>query len=267
MEKYSRQTHAHVKQLMPYSYFSTDVYLDFAAYVFERNGELLVVWQDILYPNEFPCVFTPQYSSNWEYAVISFATEEDIKKIQNDGIDVLIQNPMGEEFFYETATFTTPTGKLKSRIQQFTSQYTYTITHTCDRETIQTFYLFWKSQKKHESITFEESEEFFYYCLDHLEEYDIRQVYVYIEKQLVGFAWGVLHPESNNWVGLHLKVDYTVKGLSRFLHHKRALLFEDHPTCTLGTGVHDVGIRQFKKELGPIDTISYTYLLTGKKST
>lgn len=265
MEKFVSNEHSEFRKNLPFSYFSTNLYLDFSAYFFDRNSERLIVWQDILYPNEFPCIFTPRQKDNWPHCSIAFATEEDIEAIKKENIDILANKFMGNEFFYSTNNFINPKGSFKNRVNQFVSNYEYLLIHDCDRTRIIKFYDFWKSQREHDSITFKESEIFFNFCLDNLDKYDIKQVYVEIENEIIGLAWGIKFPESNNWIGLHLKVNYQYKGLSRFLHHERAKMFEDCKEFSLGTGVHDRGIDIYKEELGPIYKKAYYYLLTGDR--
>lgn len=112
---------------------------------------------------------------------------------------------------------------------------------------------------------FDENEELFMFMLDNLKKYNIKQVYVEVDKKLVGLGWGVKH-HVGGWVGLHLEVDYKFKGLSRFLHHERAKMFKNIKEFTLGTGAKEKGITNYKKELGPCRTVPYFYILTaGKK--
>jgi len=62
-------------------------------------------------------------------------------------------------------------------------------------------------------------------------------------------------------------VDYQYKGLSRFLHHERAKIFEQYAEFSLGTGVQDKGIDKYKEELSPSYKKAYSYLLTGDKKS
>jgi hypothetical protein len=111
-------------------------------------------------------------------------------------------------------------------------------------------------------MTFDESGDSFLYCVSNLKKYKVKQLYVEVDGKLAGLAFAVEH-SSGNWVGLHLKVDYSYKGLSRFLHNERAKLFSDKKLFTLGTSGYDLGIAQFKSELGPSHVIHYSYVLTG----
>lgn len=263
MKKIISKIHKEYSQLLPFSYFSSDIYLDFAAFTFERNGENIIVWQDLIFPHDFPSIFLPRNKANWINCSVAFATKDDIEKVKKGNIGILATKPMGAEYFYNTSNFTQPHGPLKTKINRFANNYRFELKSKCEKDKILKFYNFWKNQRKHESITFDESEEFFHFCLDNLNKYDIKQVYVEIEGKLAGFAWGIKH--RDNWIGLHLKVDYQYKGLSRFLHSERAKLFADKKEFTLGTGASDSGIENYKKELGPSREEDYFYLLTGGK--
>ena len=57
MEKFNSEKHRQYINHLPFSYFSVQSYLDFEAYVFRRNNELLIVNQDLYYPHDFPNFF------------------------------------------------------------------------------------------------------------------------------------------------------------------------------------------------------------------
>lgn len=266
MEKFSREKHPEVIQTLPFSYFSSDLYLDFAAYIFKKNGENIIVWQDILFSHEFPSIFMPKVKENWINSSVAFAAEDDVKAVNDENIEIILKKPMGAEFFYETKNFTNPSGDLRTKINKFINNYKFEITNECPKDKIVEFYDFWKSQRKHESITFDESEEFFNFCLDNLDKYGIKQVYVLSDNRLIGLAWGMEH-QSGNWIGLHLKADYSYRGLSRFLHQERAKLFTNLKEFTLGTGTNDLGIENYKEELGPAYKKNYFYILMGERKS
>lgn len=265
MEKFDSRKHLHYFiSSIPFSYFSTPIYLDFGTYIFLRNNENIFVSQDIFFPHEFPAVLLPKNKLNWQNLSFTFATETDIKKIEKENIEIKIKNLIGEEYFYKTNSLIEPRKEIVRRINQFKKLYKYRILKRYPKEKIIKFYEFWKSQKDRKGDTFEEGENFFFFCLNNLNKYSIKQIYIEVNKRIVGLAWGVFHPK-NGWVGLHLKVDYKIKGLSRFLHHERARLFSDIEMFSLGTGAREPGIVQFKEELSPIFKKKYYYLLTGKK--
>ena len=264
MEKFSKK---HLKYFarLPFSYFSAFLYLDFIAYVFYRNNKPILVWQDLYYPNDFPSIFIPKDKINWTNCSIALATKKDVREIEKENIEIKFQVPVTTEFFYSTDSFINPRGDFLRRIKQFKTNYAYSIKNSYPGDNVIKFYKFWKKQKERDGGVFiKESENYFYYCLKYLKKYSIKQIYVEVDDKLVGFAWGVTHP-SGNWVGLHLKVDYQYKGLSRFLHYERAKLFKDKKLFTLGTDTHDSGIAQYKNELGPVAEKDYFYILTGKK--
>jgi len=265
MKKFKSQENIGILKNLPFSYFSLPIYLDFGAYIINRNDEEIIVMSDICYPHEFPALFLPKNPLNWNNFSIIFATNEDREKIANEEIKIILDKTSATEYFYLTETLINPRGKINQRISQFNKLYQYKITNVYSRDKVKQFYLFWKTQKERLTETFQEAEEFFFFCLDNIEKYNIKQVYVEVDNQLVGFAWGIVHPEGN-WVGLHLKVNYQYKGLSRFLHQERAKIFSDKKLFTLGTAANEPGIEVFKNELGPILKKDYFYILTGNKN-
>ncbi len=261
MEKFDSNKHSKLTKRLPFSYFSTPLYLDHNGYIIRRNGEDVIVWQDLFYKHEYPAIFLPNKIENLERCSISLATQEDINTLIAHGVEVLVTKPGVAEFYYRTSDFTEPQGSLRKKINLFAKNYQYTILHEYDKKKVQRFFRFWRDQRERTSPTFIGSSPWFDYCLENLERYDIKQVYIEINNKLVGFAWGMKH--GKNWIGLHLKVDYKYKGLSRFLHHERAKLFAKLPEFTIGTGGREVGIENYKRELGPIEERNYFYILTG----
>jgi len=254
------------KVKLPFSYYSSPIYLDFSAYLMSRNDEEIVVMEDMYYPHEFPALFFPHKEANWENFSVTFATEEDVEKIKKLGIEIIIHKEIGVEYFYNTEHLTNPTGKFGQRIRQFEKLYgsDYKILNKYSKKDVLSFYDKWKNQKNRDGDTFDESEKFFYFCVDNSDKYDIKQTYVELNGKLIGVAHGVKHP-LGGWIGLNLKVDYEYKGLSRLLHHERAKMFSNEKIFTLGTGAKEAGITQFKEELGPVLEKKYFYILTGGK--
>lgn len=264
MEKFDSQKHLALTAHLPFSYYSLPLYLDYCAYLLPRNNERVVVAQDLYYPHEFPALFLPQNPANWENFSVTFATTEDVEKIKKQNIEIILQKPVGTEFFYRTDDLLNPNNKIAQRIRQFNKLYKYKVFSSYPQDKVRQFYQDWKNQKERPGDLFTEAEKLFFFCLENLSKYDVKQVYVEIDGQLAGLAWGVAHP-AGGWVGLHLKTDYHFKGLSRFLHQQRAQLFADRKYLALSTGEKDPGITQFKKELGPTEEREYCYLLTGGK--
>ncbi len=259
--KFTRD-HTNVIEDLPFAYCNSPIYFEFGGYVLTRNGEDIPVLQDSLFPHEFPAVRLPKNKLNWENFSLLFATEQMVQQLKDALIPILLTKEIGREFYYKTSEFISPQGGFKKRVEQFQKMYQYTLHHEFASEKILVFYEHWKKQRLRETFTFEESEDFFLFCLRNLKSQCIKQVYVVIDGKLVGFAWGIAY-KSGNWIGLHLKVDYSIKGLSRFLHQERAKLFADLDLFTLGTGAHEKGIDSYKQELGPVIEKKYYYVLTG----
>lgn len=250
---------------LPFSYLSLPVYLDFCAYTFVRNGENLVVWQDPYYPHDFPSIFLPRNPKNWERASMSMVTQEDIASVEAASIEIGTRTKTETEYFYDTSAFLA-SSDIAERAKQFERLYKFEIVNRYPKEALVDFFDLWEKQKDREQddLYEKESQGLFFFCLEHLDEYKIQQVYVLVDGTLAGFAWGVRHP-NGGWVGLHLKVDYAFKGLSRFLHVQRARMFEGEKRFSLGTGCKEPGLIQFKKELHPIEERDYFYLFTRDK--
>lgn len=261
MQKISRVSNEIVRPL-PFAYCSTPIYLDFAAYTFERNGENLIVSQDLAYPHEFPSLFLPIQPKNWSCCSVTFATPQDVERVRAAGIPILIERLIGTEFYYKTQDFVAPTGSFRKKAQAFENKYRPRILPAYDPLAVDAFHERWRRQRGNRSFMFEDSEAYYHFCLSHLDAYPIKQVYVEVENRLVGFAWGIGHP-NGGWVGLHLNVDFAYQGLSRFLHHERAKLFAEVPEFTLGTGCGEEGIEAYKRELRPFRETEYFYILTG----
>lgn len=254
--------HIMVAENLPIAYCSHPIYLDFNVYLLENNAELIPVVQDLYNKHTFPALFAPQHDKNLQYINITFTRNSDLQRIQNLGFEIIFSKLITSEYFYETSNLIKPRKKFRSRINQFNRLYTFSINSEVLINDVIDFYNKWKRQKNRDGILFPESEELFMFILNNLDKYDVKQVYVKVDDEIVGLAWGVQY-NKDYWVGLELKVLYEYKGLSRFLHQQRALFFKDIPYFTIGTGAQDVGIDRFKKELGPFHIEEYFYVITG----
>ncbi len=139
MEKFSKKYLKYFKNL-PFSYFSTPIYLDFVGYVFHRNNEPILVWQDLICPHDFPSIFLPNDKLNWINCSVALATKEDIEKIKRENIEIKIELPVATEFFYSTDSFITPKGDFNRRIKQFRKTYKFVIKNTYPVSKIMEFY-------------------------------------------------------------------------------------------------------------------------------
>ncbi len=266
MIKFNSQKHKKLLKDKPFSFISTLVYLDFCAYILERNEEDLIVTQDKVDKKDFPYLFLPKNKKNWKNMTASMVCAEDLEKIKKSDVKIIKTNPTVTEFFYLTKDFLNPTKKYKQKIGQFEKNYKFKIRKKYNKKKLLKFYDFWEKQKsgdknKDENVFRKESDEFFNFCLKNLKKYNIEQIYVEVEGKLVGFVWGVKH-SKNNWVSLHIKSDYKYRGLSSFLNFEISKKFTNTKLVSLGTGCQDAGLTQNKKELGPAEEKKYFYVLT-----
>ncbi len=252
----------------PFRYDCHNAFLDFAGWLLPRNGTQDIITQDVLYPNEFPYLYPPRHEQNLEHSIISFATREERDHILTSH-EIVKEFPLVEEFYYRTSDFIEMPGSSWSAFRKKVSlaerRYHPVVLLRYPKEKLEAFITLWHSKQNEQTVSYEQSLEFFWFCFEHQEPYRIQTLYVEIDGKLAGIAMGAAF-DKTRWVGLHLKVDYTYKGLSRWLHHERAKLFEGFEEFTLGSScAGDEGIEQYKKELNPIRTVPYYYVITGKK--
>ncbi len=262
LQKFDSRVHLKDFTHLPFSYYSSEVMLDFEAYVFERNGENILVWQDALYPHDFPSIFIPQKKENWEKMTVFAATQPDVDAVKMEQLEIIIEKPVTTEFFYTTAQFIHPEGSFKKQLDHFIAHNTYLVRYEYSKEKIREFYQFWLRQRDRNSYTIGQEVAMFEFCLAHLDTYGIRQCYVEVEGRLVGFAWGMPHWKEG-WVSLQLKCDYAYRGLEKLLRHEYVKLFSEFEIFTTGGGTPEVGIEQHKKGMKPYEERQYWYLFTG----
>lgn len=265
LQKFDSRIHLKDFTYLPFSYYSSQVVLDFEGYLFERNEEQLLVWQDALYPHDFPCIFMPQKEANWEKLTVFAATTEDITAVKKEQIPVIIEKPVTAEFYYTTAQFINPEGEFRKELNYFVDHNSYQILNHYAQEKVREFYQFWLHQRVRDSYTMKQEVAMFEFCLSHLDTYAMRQCYVEVDGKLVGFAWGVPHWKGG-WVSLQLKCDYAYKGLEKLLRHEYAKLFAEFELFTTGGGTPEAGIELHKKGMIPYEERQYSYLFTGDKA-
>lgn len=270
IEKFDSRVHGELIKQARFSYATCPPMMDRHGYVLHVNGEPILVWQSIESPNRFPAIHTPAKKENWENVSISFATKDDIEKIKQENIPVLREEYDVTDYFYRTGDFLEPSGRFGKKARRFEKQFKPTVSQTCDRVEIEKFYEQWFAERVSRLGT-EWSEgmrsydrDFFQFCLDRLDQYSIRQIYVRVDGKLAAMAWGCVH-SPGKWVGLHVKVDRQYDDISRFLQQERAKLFSDCPELTLGTSAGDQGVAKMKLMLNPIREEAYYVVQTGKK--
>ncbi len=262
LERFDSQKHISCIENLPFSYISLPIYLDFLGYTFKKNDEDLVVWQDILFNHDFPSIFLPKDKRNWHKASMSLLTEDEINLIESEGIKISVKNPISTEYFYKTSDFSSPKKRKAKRIRRFQNKYNYSVLCDYDKEKVIEFYKIWRDQKDRISnkIWNLDGEDFFLFCLENFDKYNIDAIYVEVDNSLVGFAWGMEHP-NGGWASLHLKNLYEYEGLAFFLRSEIAKKYSQHEFFTTGTGCKDEGIENYKRNLGPAYTKDYFYIL------
>lgn len=267
MEKFVYTKHGKFAKKLPFSYLSLPLYLDFKAYVFEKNKEPIIVWQDLLYLNDFPSIFLPRNKKNWERLSVSCATEDDIKKIEGENIKIKIKKLLESEYFYRTVDIAFPKGRTAKKISRCAKKHEIKLFKSYSQEKIKNFYFAWKKQRERGQELFVEVEgdELFFFTLNNLKKYKVEQLYVEIDGKLAGLAWAVKHP-LGGWTSLQLKTLYKYCDLSHFLRSQMAQKFKNNKIFTTGTACHDDGIRNYKTQLKPFLIKNYYYLFTEEKS-
>jgi hypothetical protein len=253
---------------LPFVYEATLPALTHSGYVLERNGVGGFVTQDVLYPNDFPYLSLPREKVLWNNALFLWVTEEDVILL-SDEVEIIAKNSIGSAYHYTTKDFVELQGRkmasIRRHVHVFENTYRYKISNTYDKKKVAEFIKKWDTQQKEKTISFNSGIEYFNFCLANEDRFDIKSIFVEVEGKLAGLAMGVAF-DSTRWVGLHLKVDYSFTGLSRFLQHKRAELFKGFEEFTLGTECcGDEGIKKHKEELHPTKKVEYFFVMTGEK--
>jgi hypothetical protein len=269
MEKFNFEKHSHLLADLPFSFVSVKPFLECFGYVSEKNDSQELVIQNPENAEYFPYLYLPKNQLNWENSHFLWATDQDLELL-NKKVKIIQTIPLGNELFYLTHNFTDPEGHawhgFKRRINQFKKNYTYSVTEDAPKEKVEQFLKKWLDYRSsHDKKNDDHDASFFRFCLKNKVQFQIKTIFVFIEEDIVGVAMGV-KLDSNSWVSIHLKADYTVKGLGRFLHQELAKLFNDCEYCSLGGEViRSPGIKEFKHELNPIRTVPHFYVITGDK--
>lgn len=270
IKKFNSGKHKSLLKELPFKYESSGIYLDFAGYVIDRNGELNVAVQDVLYPNDFPYLFLPSQKENWPHSLILWATSKNIDKLKKE---VVIERSFssGKEFYYKTSDFIKMAGgkwaDFRKDVEHFKRENKYKLLTDYPKNKVLKFIVeTWIAEQKEKTISFAESYNFFLFCLENQDKYGIKTLYVEIDGELVGLAMGAKFNNSDKWLALHIKVDYKYRGLSRFLYHERAKLFSRFNEFTSGaTCAGDEGVEKFKNHLHPYRVEESFYVITGDK--
>jgi hypothetical protein len=264
IEKFDSSKHDRSQFDIPFAFYSHELYLDLFGYIINNNDENILVMQSIYCPYSFPAYYMPKRKSNWQNMRVVFATEEDIAAIEKEKIEFTYKEFWGKEYYYETKTLINPKKKIRAHINRFKSHYKYKILHEYPIDKITAFYNRWKEQKDQSGPYFKQGEQEFFYTLNNLDKYNVKQVYVEIGGELVGFIWGCYY-DANHWIALQGKTDYEYSELSRFLDHELAKLFSECEYCTQGDDANEKGLAFYKHSLGPYKELPYYYIETGER--
>lgn len=271
IEKFCSEKHVNLFKKLPFKYESSEIYLDFAGYIIQRNGEENLAVQDVLYPNDFPYLYLPEKTENWSHSMILWASDGDLSKLKSQ-VKIDKSFSSGKEFYYKTKDFIDLKGgkwvKFRKDIQHFQNDNEYKLLSDYPETKTKRFLEnIWLAEQKEKTASFDESYNFFLFCLDNWKRYQIKTLYVEVDGKLVGLVMGAVFNNScDKWLALHIKVDYNFRGLSRFLYHQRAKLFSEYSEFTSGaTCAGDEGVEKFKSCLHPSRVEESFYVITGDK--
>lgn len=249
-------------------YDKNPFWLAFDGFIEERNGELLVYTRDELFLNDFPFCKIPNKEENLKNSLITSVSEEELENLKSKGFKIIEEKHYGDEFYYNTSNFLDLKGNkgkaIRKAINQFKKFYKYKLLRDYPKEKILRFIKDWAS-KQDKNFLFDIGEEYALFCVNHKEELKNAQwLFLEIEGKLAGYCLSYKLKEDL-WCGLHQKVDYSYKGIGRFLLFERASLFKDVKEFTLGTGAKDEGIIAFKDTLHPIRKEKRFFIVVGEK--
>ena len=271
IEKFDSKKHRALLAKLPFKYESSVIYLDFAGYIIERNGEKNVAVQDVLYPNDLPYLYLPEKKENWSHSIIQWVNKDQLDELKSD-FEIVKSFSSGKEYYYQTQDFIGLDGgkwaSFRKDVHHFKNNNHYKILENYDFSKTKSFLKnIWLNQQEEKTASFNESYNFFIFCLENQKKYGIKTLYVEIDGTLAGLAMGSRFNDSDDkWLALHIKVDYKYRGLSRFLYHERAKLFAEFSEFTSGaTCAGDEGIEEFKKSLHPHRVEESYYVITGDK--
>jgi hypothetical protein len=262
--KFNSDVHKSILKKYEFSFFSEPAYLDCLGYLKFRNNEHILTSRNV-YGRDYHFLFLPQKEVNYQKAFITFCDKKSLEILKKKNIPVRVKVNSENEYFYDTKLIVDLSDKkYRKRVLNFKKQ-NYILRFNYSENKIINFYNKWKKQKRRDGIVFKDQEKFFYFLLKNLKKYKVKQVYVEIKGDLVGFAWGIASLHKKKWIGVKIMSLYGYKNLGRFLHWERAKLFKNYEEFSLGTGCKEEGITQFKQELGPLRIKEYYYIETGSK--
>jgi hypothetical protein len=243
-------------------YCTNPFYLAFNGYYEKLNEEILLCERDELYRNEFPYINFPTRKENAVRAIATYCTEDDVNQLQKWNIPIKMKKEHGLEYYYKTEDFARLTNaSFRKQVARFSNHYNFKILHDYPKTKIISFIRKWAESQKTKNEFFNLGTEYAIFCARKKEKIKGKWLFVEINNELAGY--NLSYPFNDQyWVGIHQKVDYEYKGLSRFLLHQRANLFPNIPFFTLGTEAHDEGVKNYKEELHPYRREKRYFIMT-----
>jgi hypothetical protein len=239
-----------------FSCLTSKPYSDFAYKIIPIGNDSSILWKDVFYDGYTPYALPPSDLSNLNKARVTLADDACLENLKIKGINFKYYQEDLNEFYYSTSYFSNPNGKLKHKINKFSDSPNITILNSYDKEKISEFYYQWRKQKPGDNYFLEEDKKFFFYCLENLENYEIKQVYIEQDNTLVGLAWGIQENEDG-WNALFIKNNHAIHWLNYYLLYELSRIFETVSYFTFGTDAREPRLNEYKTNLHPYKIKTY----------
>ena len=197
---------------------------------YEKIGqETLLFERDILYRNEFATISLPANKKLWKAAIMTSLTEEEVSKIEVEGLKYRMKLSFGSEYCYQTRDIINLKDKhFRKAVSRFQNKYQFKIKTDYSANKITKFLEEWESQQKEKNTLFDIAKEFEYFCLKQYKKIGGQRIFIEIDGKLVAYCL-FMKLNKDYWVGVERKVNYKYEGLSRFLLYQEALMFKNIP--------------------------------------
>ncbi|MEK6819002.1 MAG: phosphatidylglycerol lysyltransferase domain-containing protein [Nanoarchaeota archaeon] len=246
-------------------YVTNHFYLAFNGFYETKNKELLLYERDELFQNDFPFIVFPQKEKNMIRAVATHCTKEEIERITSKKLQIRTMQAHGKEYYYKTKDLIEMKGKnfssFRKQVHKFEKAQDYRILNDYSREKIISFIRYWEKGQKEKNDLFDLSLDYSIFCDENKDKIKGEWIFIEINDKLAGYSLSC-KLNKNYWVGVHQKVNYSYRGLGKFLMHKRALMHSEIPYFTLGTEAKDKGIEIFKDSLHPFKKEERYFIIT-----
>lgn len=248
-------------------YEKNPFYLAFNGYSENKNKELLFYVRDELFANEFPFIAIPQTKVNLKNSILAMVTEKEIADIEHEGFRIINKIDVGKEFYYDTREMLNldKNKQLRKDVNRFKKNYTYQLLEDYPTAKVINFIEQWAEKQKDKNDFFENAKEYALFCIQiRAKIRNAKWLFLEIAGKLCGYCISYKVNELF-WIGIHQKVDYSYKGIGRFLLYNRVLQFRDSKSFTLGSSAGDKGIEIFKESLFPIREEKMFFIVVAEK--